>query len=102
QANQDRRRCGGTRRKARSDRARALTRARAGRGRTRGMGAHIIDGTAIAAALRAKVAAEVRRLVAEHRLIPGLAVVVVGETPACASPPACRRSFPARRSVASC
>src|SRR5215472_7191721 len=41
------------------------------------MGARIIDGTAIAAALRAKVAAEVERLSA-HGVVPGLAVVLVG------------------------
>jgi len=45
------------------------------------MGARIIDGTAIAAALRAKVAAEVERLSA-HGVVPGLAVVLVGADPA--------------------
>jgi len=49
------------------------------------MGAHIIDGRAIAADLRAKVAVEVRRLGAECGLIPGLAVVLVGEDPASAA-----------------
>ena len=48
------------------------------------MAAHIIDGKAIAAELRARVAAEVRRLRAEHGLEPGLAVVLVGENPASA------------------
>ena len=48
------------------------------------MTARIIDGKAIAAELRAKVAAEVRRLAAEHGLQPGLAVVLVGENPASA------------------
>src|ERR1700750_727485 len=42
----------------------------------------IIDGTAFAAALREKVAAEVARLKADHELTPGLAVVLVGEDPA--------------------
>ncbi len=46
------------------------------------MTARIIDGKAIAASLRAQVAGEVRRLAAEHRLQPGLAVVLVGEDPA--------------------
>ena len=46
------------------------------------MGGRIIDGKAIAAELRAKVAAEVARLSARHRLVPGLAVVLVGADPA--------------------
>jgi methylenetetrahydrofolate dehydrogenase (NADP+) / methenyltetrahydrofolate cyclohydrolase len=46
------------------------------------MSARIIDGKAIAAELRAKVAAEVRRLSSEHHLVPGLAVVLVGNNPA--------------------
>ena len=37
---------------------------------------------AIAAELRAKVAAEVARLSERHRLVPGLAVVLVGADPA--------------------
>jgi methylenetetrahydrofolate dehydrogenase (NADP+)/methenyltetrahydrofolate cyclohydrolase len=49
------------------------------------MGAQIIDGKAVAASLRAKVAAAVRRLDAEHGVIPGLAVVLVGEDPASAA-----------------
>jgi methylenetetrahydrofolate dehydrogenase (NADP+)/methenyltetrahydrofolate cyclohydrolase len=43
------------------------------------MGARIIDGKAIAAGLRTKVAAEVKRLGGEP---PGLAVVLVGQSPA--------------------
>ena len=46
------------------------------------MSARIIDGNAIAAALREKVAAEVARLVRDHGLVPGLAVVLVGDDPA--------------------
>jgi methylenetetrahydrofolate dehydrogenase (NADP+) / methenyltetrahydrofolate cyclohydrolase len=46
------------------------------------MTATLIDGKAAAAALRAKVAAEVRRLGAVHGLGPGLAVVLVGHNPA--------------------
>lgn len=46
------------------------------------MAARIIDGKAIAAELRAAVAAETRRLTAAHGLMPGLAVVLVGENPA--------------------
>jgi methylenetetrahydrofolate dehydrogenase (NADP+) / methenyltetrahydrofolate cyclohydrolase len=42
------------------------------------MGAKIIDGKAIAAELRANVTAEVQRLSARHGLVPGLAVVLVG------------------------
>src|SRR5438094_143070 len=37
------------------------------------MSARIIDGTAMAAALRAEVAQEVQRLAKEHGLVPGLA-----------------------------
>ena len=46
------------------------------------MSAKIIDGKAIAADLRAKVAAETRRLTAAHGLTPGLAVVLVGDNAA--------------------
>jgi methylenetetrahydrofolate dehydrogenase (NADP+) / methenyltetrahydrofolate cyclohydrolase len=42
------------------------------------MTVRIIDGKAIAADLRARVAAEVARVKHEHRLVPGLAVVLVG------------------------
>src|SRR5215218_4333048 len=46
------------------------------------MSASVIDGKAIAAALREKVAAEVRRLSATHGVVPGLAVVLAGNNPA--------------------
>jgi methylenetetrahydrofolate dehydrogenase (NADP+) / methenyltetrahydrofolate cyclohydrolase len=46
------------------------------------MTAKLIDGKAVAAALRAKVAAEVRRLASARGLVPGLAVVLVGHDPA--------------------
>jgi methylenetetrahydrofolate dehydrogenase (NADP+)/methenyltetrahydrofolate cyclohydrolase len=46
------------------------------------MTARIIDGKAIAADLRAKVAGEVRRLAAQHGVTPGLAVVLAGNNPA--------------------
>lgn len=46
------------------------------------MTAMIIDGKAIAANVRAEVAAEVKRLEKEHGIKPGLAVVLVGEDPA--------------------
>ena len=46
------------------------------------MSARIIDGTRMAAALRARVAAEVARLASEHGLTPGIAVVQVGADPA--------------------
>ncbi len=48
------------------------------------MPARIIDGKTIAAELRASVGAQVERLGREHRLQPGLAVVLVGENPASA------------------
>ena len=46
------------------------------------MTAHIIDGKAIAAGLRARVADEVARVKHAHGLTPGLAVVLVGNDPA--------------------
>jgi methylenetetrahydrofolate dehydrogenase (NADP+)/methenyltetrahydrofolate cyclohydrolase len=46
------------------------------------MTAYTIDGKAIAAKVRADVAAEVARIKQEHGLQPGLAVVLVGEDPA--------------------
>ena len=42
----------------------------------------VIDGKAFAARVRGQVAAHVARLRAEHGLVPGLAVVLVGEDPA--------------------
>jgi methylenetetrahydrofolate dehydrogenase (NADP+) / methenyltetrahydrofolate cyclohydrolase len=44
--------------------------------------AKIIDGKAIAAELRASVKAETHRLTAAHGIVPGLAVVLVGENAA--------------------
>ena len=46
------------------------------------MTATLIDGKAHAAALRERIAGEVARLKAEHGIVPGLAVVLVGEDPA--------------------
>ena len=46
------------------------------------MSAEIIDGKAVAAALRARVGAHVAELDARHGVTPGLAVVLVGEDPA--------------------
>ena len=46
------------------------------------MVAEIIDGKAFAARVRGQVAEHVVRLKAEHAIIPGLAVVLVGEDPA--------------------
>jgi methylenetetrahydrofolate dehydrogenase (NADP+)/methenyltetrahydrofolate cyclohydrolase len=46
------------------------------------MTARIIDGKAIASDLRGKVADAVVRLAREHALVPGLAVVLVGNNPA--------------------
>ncbi len=46
------------------------------------MSAKIIDGKAIATALRASVKAETHRLTAAHGIVPGLAVVLVGDDPA--------------------
>ena len=41
-----------------------------------------IDGKAVAAELRARIAAEAARLIAAHGAVPGLAVVLVGCDPA--------------------
>ncbi len=46
------------------------------------MSAHIIDGKAFAASLRARIAQEVAAVKTEHDLTPGLAVVLVGDDPA--------------------
>lgn len=46
------------------------------------MSAKIIDGQAIADEIRQEIAAEVEQLKAEHGLTPGLAAVLVGESPA--------------------
>ena len=46
------------------------------------MTATVIDGKAFAARVRAQVAAHVARLREEHGIVPGLAVVLVGEDPA--------------------
>ncbi len=46
------------------------------------MTAKIIDGKAVAASLRQEIAAAVAQLKARHGLVPGLAVVLVGENPA--------------------
>lgn len=46
------------------------------------MSAAVIDGKEFAARVRARVAAHVARLKADHDLTPGLAVVLVGEDPA--------------------
>jgi methylenetetrahydrofolate dehydrogenase (NADP+) / methenyltetrahydrofolate cyclohydrolase len=52
--------------------------AQRGRRGTGSMSARIIDGKAIAAQLRGQVAAEVKLLSGRHGLVPGLAVVLVG------------------------
>ena len=46
------------------------------------MVAERIDGKAFAATLRARIATEVATMKADHRITPGLAVVMVGEDPA--------------------
>jgi methylenetetrahydrofolate dehydrogenase (NADP+) / methenyltetrahydrofolate cyclohydrolase len=46
------------------------------------MAATIIDGKAFAARVRVRVAEEVARLKASHGIVPGLAVVLVGDDPA--------------------
>jgi methylenetetrahydrofolate dehydrogenase (NADP+)/methenyltetrahydrofolate cyclohydrolase len=46
------------------------------------MSARLIDGTVAAAALTAKIVQEVQRLSHDHGIVPGLAVVLVGDDPA--------------------
>jgi methylenetetrahydrofolate dehydrogenase (NADP+)/methenyltetrahydrofolate cyclohydrolase len=46
------------------------------------LSARIIDGKALAADLRARVARQAQRLAAEHGLVPGIAVILVGDNPA--------------------
>jgi len=46
------------------------------------MTAHILDGKAFAAKLRTQVATHVARLKADHGIVPGLAVVLLGDDPA--------------------
>jgi len=48
------------------------------------MTAALIDGRAIAAAFRARIAEAALRLTSEHGVVPGLAVVLVGDDPASA------------------
>jgi methylenetetrahydrofolate dehydrogenase (NADP+) / methenyltetrahydrofolate cyclohydrolase len=46
------------------------------------MAAKIIDGTAVARSVRAEIRDRARRLITEHGIQPGLAVIMVGENPA--------------------
>ena len=48
------------------------------------MSATIIDGRAIAQALRNRIAAEAASLKAAHGIVPGIAVILVGDDPASA------------------
>ncbi|HLK82744.1 MAG TPA: bifunctional methylenetetrahydrofolate dehydrogenase/methenyltetrahydrofolate cyclohydrolase FolD [Xanthobacteraceae bacterium] len=65
------------------------------------MTARLIDGKGAAAELRAKVAGEVRRLVAAHGLTPGLAVVLVGDNPASAAYVASKKKMSAQSGMLS-
>ena len=49
------------------------------------MPAKLIDGKAIAEQINTETAAEIARLKAQHRLTPGLAVILVGDNPASAT-----------------
>ena len=46
------------------------------------MTATLIDGKAIAARIRAEIAAKVTQMAATHRVRPGLAAVLIGDNPA--------------------
>jgi methylenetetrahydrofolate dehydrogenase (NADP+) / methenyltetrahydrofolate cyclohydrolase len=65
------------------------------------MTATLIDGKGAAAELRAKVAGEVRQLVAAHGLTPGLAVVLVGDNPASAAYVASKTKMSAQSGIRS-
>ena len=65
------------------------------------MTATLIDGKGAAAELRARVATEVCRLVAAHRLTPGLAVVLVGDNPASAAYVASKKKMSAQSGIRS-
>ncbi len=49
------------------------------------MSAKVIDGTAIAALVRAEIKAEVQRLQADRGVTPGLATILIGDNPASAT-----------------
>ena len=53
-----------------------------GKGKAAGLATRLIDGKAHAARLLAEISVAVAELKAEHGLVPGLAVVLVGEDPA--------------------
>jgi len=44
--------------------------------------AHLIDGKQFAAKLREKMTGQIASIKADHNIVPGLAVVLVGEDPA--------------------
>ncbi|OPX23440.1 MAG: bifunctional methylenetetrahydrofolate dehydrogenase/methenyltetrahydrofolate cyclohydrolase, partial [Candidatus Latescibacteria bacterium 4484_107] len=46
------------------------------------MAAHILDGKKVSGEMRAEMTAEIERLKTEHHIVPGLAVVLVGDNPA--------------------
>ena len=56
------------------------------------MTAQLIDGKAFAAQVRGQVSEHVARLKQDHGIVPGLAVVLVGEDPAARSMCALRAS----------
>jgi methylenetetrahydrofolate dehydrogenase (NADP+)/methenyltetrahydrofolate cyclohydrolase len=63
------------------------------------MAARLIDGKAIAEQLHAETAAEIARLKADHHLVPGLAVVLVGDNPASATYVAAKDKMCARLGI---
>jgi len=65
------------------------------------MTAQIIDGKRIAAEIRARVAVEAARLARGHGIVPGLAVVLVGEDPASRSYIASKKKAAAEAGMAS-
>jgi len=52
------------------------------KGKGNAMAAQILDGKKVAQEMRTEMKAEIRRLKTEHDLVPGLAVVLVGDNPA--------------------
>ena len=57
---------------------------------------HIIDGKALAQQIRTQIAEEVKTLTREHNIVPGLAVILVGDDPASHAYVRMRSSAPSR------
>src|SRR5437867_9570439 len=63
------------------------------------MAARLIDGKAIAEQIHTETSAELARLKSQHNLVPGLAVVLVGDNPASAAYVAAKDKMCARLGI---